>query len=248
MLKEDIYRELTEKKGEVISGQDLAYSHNVSRTAVWKAVRSLQDEGFPVESVGRKGYRIIPGTDLLTADGIRAYLDNPGAFRLCLFRRIDSTNAQAERMVADGFHGAALIAAEEQTRGRGHNRSAFESPAAAGLYMTLLLPIHVPFPEVSKISRMAGQAVFDAVSSFSDHPFHIEKISDVCDGDKKISGVLCEVIATDLESGCTDTVIAGIGIHLDTLGNTVTRDRLAASVTNRLTELLRAGSYFPATG
>jgi len=245
MLKEDIYRDLTNRNGEVISGQELADSHSVSRTAVWKAVRSLQDEGYPVTSVGRKGYRIAPGTDLLTADGIRAWLDHPDSFRLCLYRRIDSTNAQAERMIADGFRGAALIAAEGQSRGRGHNSSLFDSPAAAGLYMTLLLPLHVPFSEVSQISRMAGQAVLAAVSSFSDHPFHVEKISDIFDGDKKISGVLCEVIATDLESGCTDTVIAGIGIHLDTLQDAVTRDRLAASVTNHLMALLKDRSYSP---
>ena len=246
MLKENIYRELTEIQGKIISGQELADAHDVSRTAVWKAVRSLQEEGYPVESVGKKGYRIAPGSDVLTADGIRAYLDDPNALRLCLYRRLDSTNAQAERMIADGFHGSALIASEEQTRGRGHHQSAFDSPAAAGLYMTLLLPLRVPFSEVADLGRRAGQTVLSSIRTFSDHDFHIEKISDIYDGDQKISGVLCEIFATDLESGCTDMVIAGIGIHLDTLKNAVTRDRLAAVVTNQLLASFKARFCSPA--
>lgn len=247
MLKEDLYRELKSNEGSVMSGQQLADLYRVSRTAVWKAVRSLQEEGYPIESVGRKGYRIAKGTDLLTTDGIRAFLTQPDRIEIRVFRTIDSTNGEAERMIADGFRGPALLAAEEQTRGRGHNRSTFESPAAKGVYMTLLLPLRLPFTEVSFISRAAADAVTGTLSGIcrqnlgnaetaaqQSHEIHTEKINDIYDGDRKIGGILCEVLASDLESGCIDVAVIGIGIHLDGLPAGVTRDRITASITSRL--------------
>lgn len=239
MLKEDLYRELKNDEGETISGQVLADKYHVSRAAVWKALKNLIEEGYPIETVGRKGYRLAPGTDLLTADGIRAYLKGPDEPDIRIFRTIDSTNGEAERMLSTGTRRPTLIAAEKQTAGRGHNQSFFDSPAVTGIYMSLLLPLKIPFDHVSEISRAAGNAALRAIGTQPGREIHIEKINDIYDGKTKIGGILCEVISSDLESGCTDSAIIGIGIRMQTFTRHVTRDEMVATATDDLLSSLR---------
>ena len=47
----------------------------VSRTAVWKAIRQLEEEGYVIEAVRNKGYRLVEDADVLTAAELRSVLD-----------------------------------------------------------------------------------------------------------------------------------------------------------------------------
>ncbi|MCR4823085.1 MAG: HTH domain-containing protein, partial [Treponema sp.] len=38
------------KEQEFLSGEELAKVCSVSRTAIWKAIRSLEDEGYKIEA------------------------------------------------------------------------------------------------------------------------------------------------------------------------------------------------------
>ena len=42
-----------------LSGQQLCDHFQVSRTAVWKAINQLKEEGYEIEAVRNKGYRIV---------------------------------------------------------------------------------------------------------------------------------------------------------------------------------------------
>ena len=53
-MKAQILKMLREADG-YISGQQLCEKFGVSRTAVWKVIRQLQEEGYEVEAVRNKG-------------------------------------------------------------------------------------------------------------------------------------------------------------------------------------------------
>jgi len=89
--------------GEYRSGQDLASSLGVSRTAVWKQINKLAAEtGLEVESVKGRGYRIPGGVDLLDATQVKAGLSERSLAllgELQIIETVDSTNAEAMRQL-----------------------------------------------------------------------------------------------------------------------------------------------------
>ena len=66
-MKAQILKMFREADG-YISGQQLCEKFGVSRTAVWKVIRQLQEEGYEVEAVRNKGYRIIDSPDVMTKE------------------------------------------------------------------------------------------------------------------------------------------------------------------------------------
>ena len=66
-MKTEILKMLRET-GDYVSGQEICEKFGVSRTAVWKVIRQLQEEGYQVEAVRSKGYRILDEPDVITAE------------------------------------------------------------------------------------------------------------------------------------------------------------------------------------
>ncbi|MCC6095524.1 MAG: HTH domain-containing protein [Eubacterium sp.] len=255
MVKKEILKDFQTNIGKAISGQELADRYAVSRNAVWKAVQTLRKEGYPILSDGKKGYYLDGAADLITEDGIRAWLpkdlfDENGRCRvqIFLYHEIDSTNLEARRMLANGFSGAALLIGERQTDGRGHNGSSFYSPASTGLYMTLILPVSLTAQQLPLVSRAAAAASVEAVQELTGNSLSIRKVNDLYAGSHKIGGILCEAMSDDLESERTQTVCIGIGInpatslppertlehHPASPGTEYSRSRLAAGITAKL--------------
>ena len=70
-VKEILINRLSLSDGEYISGAELARQIGVSRNAVWKAVKSLENDGYIIESVTSKGYRIASQSNKLSVEIIR---------------------------------------------------------------------------------------------------------------------------------------------------------------------------------
>ena len=51
--------EILKAKNEYISGQMLCEELGISRTAVWKNINSLKKEGYVIDSVNNKGYKLL---------------------------------------------------------------------------------------------------------------------------------------------------------------------------------------------
>lgn len=80
-----------------LSGQQLCDHFQVSRTAVWKAINQLKEEGYEIEAVRNKGYRIVDIPDRITADAIKSCLETKWmAKNLEYYDEIDSTNNRAK--------------------------------------------------------------------------------------------------------------------------------------------------------
>ena len=56
-MKSEILR-LLKESDTYISGQQLCEQFQVSRTAIWKVIDQLKKEGYEIEAVRNKGYRL----------------------------------------------------------------------------------------------------------------------------------------------------------------------------------------------
>ncbi|MCD7762482.1 MAG: biotin--[acetyl-CoA-carboxylase] ligase [Lachnospiraceae bacterium] len=138
-MKTEILTMLTQSDGYV-SGQALCDRLGVSRTAVWKVINQLKEEGYEIESVTGKGYRITGRPDRITAEEIASRLNTDWAARsVRYFDSIDSTNNEAKRLAEQGAPHGTLVVAEEQTQGKGRRGRTWVTPAGTAIAMSLIL-------------------------------------------------------------------------------------------------------------
>ncbi len=213
-LRQSVLQALKENNGEWISGEGLSTSLNVSRTMVWKQIKQLQTEGYIVESSSRKGYRLLACPDILTAEEVC-----PGLTTEVLGRRdyfyyasVDSTNKQARILASEGYPEGTIVVADMQTEGRGRRGRNWYSPAGQGMYMSLILRPQMPLKEISRISLMIAVALAETLQEELDLPARIKWPNDILINNKKIAGILSEVI-TDMDR--IEYIVVGIGLNIN---------------------------------
>lgn len=120
---------------------------------------------------------------------------------------IDSTNTRAADIAAaNGTHGV-IVAARQQTAGRGRQGRTWVSPPDAGLYISFLLRPHVALTELPLISLATGTATASALLQACGVSAQLKWVNDiVCEG-RKLGGILAELPQRD-------ALVIGIGINL----------------------------------
>ena len=212
---------LKENPNTYISGQKLAEECFVTRAAVWKAIKTLKEEGLKIDSVTNRGYCLIQKGDRLHAgklrdelykeDAILSYYGERDRFpAIEVFDTLASTNDHAKQLADGKDH---LIAAHEQTAGRGRKGRAFYSPKDSGLYFSLLLHPKLCFEEASYLTCIAAEAVRLAITEELKLQPSIKWMNDILLKDRKVAGILTESFGSLEEEG-PETVVIGIGINL----------------------------------
>ena len=212
-LKENVLQLLEENKGSYISGEELARHFQVTRSAVWKVIKSLQEEGYQITGLRKKGYALSEDTNLLSAAAIGKYLDHDPFFKIHVFKSVDSTNEVAKREALNGAGEGSVWLAEEQTAGKGRKGKSFFSPASTGIYMSLLLRPSFPPMTASLLPSAAATAVAVSLEEILGIKAGIKWVNDIFVEGKKISGTLTES-AMSVENNGLDYVIVGIGVNL----------------------------------
>ena len=139
--KKEILKRLTETEGYV-SGQELCRMLQVSRTAVWKIIKKLKEEGYPIEAVTNKGYRLLSmeETDIFNREQIVGKLSTSWAGRPLIFKEeTGSTNDDVFALAAEGYPHGTLVVAARQTAGKGRRGRTWISPEDGNIYMSILL-------------------------------------------------------------------------------------------------------------
>jgi len=211
-MKAEILTLLRETDGYV-SGQELCNRFGVSRTAVWKAINQLKENGYEIEAVPNKGYHLAGQQDVLNKNEIQSRMNTKWAGQeLYYYDSTSSTNLDAKRLLEEGAEEGVLAVAGEQTRGRGRRGRSWQSPPDANIYMTLgLRPDFLPdlAPMITLIDAMA---VAEAVEEACGLKTQIKWPNDVVIGGKKICGILTEMSA---ETGYIHYVVIGTGINVN---------------------------------
>lgn len=215
--KYEILAVLEENRGKAVSGQQLADTLGISRTAVWKAVRALEEDGHMIKAKNNRGYCLDKESDRLSAEGIGLHLPSELRGRnIYVYDTVDSTNTQAKRLLLDGAPHGTVIAAEEQTAGRGRRGKNFYSPGRTGLYMSIILhPRANGIRDIQMITVAAAVAVCRAIEGLTPKKPQIKWVNDIYIDGRKVCGILTEAIG-DFESGQTESVVIGIGVNVST--------------------------------
>lgn len=200
--------------GRFHSGQALGAVLGISRSAVWKQLQSLEAElGLVVHSVRGRGYCLERPLSLLDMErlGVSTGL---GAWPVTLHYQLDSTNAEALRMLGVGGCGPFIVLAEQQSSGRGRRGRKWVSPFAENLYYSLAWPVAGGAPQLQGLSLVVGLAVLQALRAFGLVQAGLKWPNDVLVDGRKIAGVLLELVG-DLADLCH--VVIGIGVNVNML-------------------------------
>ncbi len=247
---------------DYISGQEICDRLGVSRTAVWKVINQLKEEGYVIEAVNNKGYRITEYPDILTQSELESAINiesanGEGTLAKKLVCRdiVDSTNNVARKLAEDMACHGTLVVAEQQTGGKGRRGRHWESPAGTGIWMTYVLRPDISPDRASMLTLVAALAVADGIkeqlhAAGCDCEFGIKWPNDIVLNGHKIVGILTEMSATP---DSVNYVVVGIGINVNTTefddsikatassilvqtGLHIQRSRIIASVSRRFEE------------
>ena len=198
---------------DFISGQEISEKLGVSRQAVWKSINALKEKGYEIQSVTNRGYRLVSSPDYLNESSLKSLLHNKIIGKnLIVLDSVNSTNDYLKKLGNEGCENGTVVAAREQTKGKGRLGRTWQSKKDDGIAFSVLLRPNVAPSEVSAITPLAGLAVCKAIREYTKLDCVIKWPNDIIIGRKKLVGILTEMSA---EFDAVEYVITGIGINVD---------------------------------
>lgn len=213
-LADEILRRLLEAGEEPVSGQRLARSLGVTRTAVWKGVEALRALGYRVQSRPARGYHLAEGPRGLRPGEVESNLRTRCFGRPTRYLTgVDSTNREAERWALQGAPEGALVVAEHQRSGRGRLGRAWHDLPGRSLLFSLVLRPPIPPAEAPTLTFAAAVALAEALSLWVPRTLlEIKWPNDVLIAGRKVAGILLEMRC---ESQRVEHVILGLGCNVE---------------------------------
>ncbi|MBP1548008.1 MAG: biotin--[acetyl-CoA-carboxylase] ligase [Oscillospiraceae bacterium] len=228
-LRDKVLEILEENRGKSVSGNKIAVSLGMTRSAVWKAVKQLREEGYTISAVTNRGYCLTSDNDILSEPSILSHLTTRELGRkMDIFKSIDSTNNFAKSLAQLGAVNGHCIIAEQQTDGKGRQGKKFHSPNNQGVYISVIIRPHLSVDYALTITSCAAVAVAEAIEKVSGLKCGIKWVNDIYANGKKLCGILTEA-AINIEQGGLDYAVIGIGINV---GNTVFPKELESIATS----------------
>ena len=201
---------------DYVSGQQICDRFGVTRTAVWKVINQLKEEGYRIESVSRRGYRLMESPeDILSGSEIASRLTTKWAGRnLHYFDMTGSTNNDAKRLAEEGDPHGTVVVADIQNTGKGRRGRAWQTLPGTALSFTLLLRPEFAPDRASMLTLVMALSVAQAVEEISDVTAAIKWPNDIVVNKKKICGMLTEMTMTP-EMDEIQYVVVGVGININ---------------------------------
>lgn len=257
-VEEKLSALLLARQGEYLSGEAVSREMGVTRSAVWKGIDHLRQEGWEIESASNRGYCLRRIPDLLTAPVVESFLPEKRPAPLYYFGELDSTITHGQRMVLEGVENGAVILADRQTGGMGRMGRSFLSPGGVGIYLSYLLAPGCGGEKLSLLTSCAGLAVCGAISACTGLEPRIKWPNDIILDHRKVCGILTRLVS-DGEDNSIAWAIIGIGINvgqesfppeladkavsLRMAGKNVLRAKVAAELIRRLDAIFAADGW-----
>lgn len=210
-MRDKIIKIILDNGNNFISGEELSKKLGISRTAIWKHINALKQEGYNIESVNKKGYRLVDSpNDLLNPQNIYHNLKSDFIGKNIIhLETVDSTNNYLKKIGNEVEEGTVVIS-EEQTSGKGRWGRTWSSKAGEGIWMSMILKPKIEPNKAPFITLIAGAAIVKALNNLKVKAT-IKWPNDVIINNKKISGILTELSA---EIERVNYVIVGMGINV----------------------------------
>ncbi len=214
-MRAEIIKLLRKHAHEFVSGEEMCRCFGISRTAIWKHIQLLRQEGFDIEAYSRKGYRLLGEPDCLFPENVAAGLvTKVFGNQIDYHDQINSTNERAKQLARQGALHGTIVIAEEQLQGKGRLGRFWYSPSGTGIWLSMILrPKILPF-EAPKLTLLAGVAAARTIQQVAHLTPEIKWPNDILLKGKKVSGILTEMSA---EMDAINFVVVGIGINVNLL-------------------------------
>ncbi|WP_242874756.1 MULTISPECIES: biotin--[acetyl-CoA-carboxylase] ligase [Clostridium] len=211
-IKDKILDILKQKSDKFVSGQMLSDELGITRTAIWKNIKSLKEKGYVISSVTNKGYRLMESPDILTYEEVKSGLKTKFIGRKIVhFDSVSSTNIEAKKLAEQGEEEGTIVIAEEQVLGKARMGKDWYSPKGEGIWMSIILRPKISPEFASEITNLSIEAVGKSLKKLESNIF-IKKPNDIFIGEKKVCGILTEM---DGELNLLNYIIIGIGINVN---------------------------------
>ena len=209
---------LLRQENDYVSGQELCEKFNVSRTAVWKIMNQLKEEGYGIEAVKNRGYRLETIPDLVTEAEIKSFLQTDFMGQSCVsLAETDSTNNYARKLAEEGAPDGTLVVTECQTAGKGRRGRGWVSESGEHIFMSILLRPDIQPANASMLTLVMGLSAAKACQEILAERGSREKIwikwpNDLVWQGKKLCGILTEMSA---EMETVRYLVVGVGINVN---------------------------------
>lgn len=206
-------KRLIESNGEAVSGQQLAEEFGISRTAIWKHIKELEEKGYAIESVKKKGYRIVSIPDTLEPLAIQTGLKTKHIGQNIEYvESCSSTQIIAHKLAQEGAPGGTVVLTETQTAGRGRMARKWDSAAGKGVWMSVILRPDVVPQKAPQFTLVTAVAVVRAIEEVTKLQPKIKWPNDILLNGKKCTGILTE-LQSDADG--IQALIIGIGLNIN---------------------------------
>lgn len=213
-MREKIKEIFLESNNQYISGEDISKRLNISRTAVWKQIEKLKEEGYQFEAVRKKGYRLLNSPDDLSPKIILNKLKtNWLGQKIIYYREIESTQKEAHELAKRHFAHGTVVIAERQTNGKGRLGRSWHSEKGKGLWFSIILRPNFGYQQAPLITLYSSIMIIRALEELYQIKLNIKWPNDIYYNGKKIAGILTELHG---EQDKIDYLIIGIGINTHT--------------------------------
>ena len=197
---------------EYLSGQDLSDVLRISRVAVWKHIKKIQELGYVVESKQKIGYKLTSNSDALLPWEITSGLKTKIiGHQVYYFDSLDSTQNQALKMADNTSNNGTVIVAAQQTGGRGRSGRKWVSPKG-GIWFSVILQPKFDISITTLFPIASALALSNAIEKTFKISPELKWPNDLTIKGKKIAGMLVDV---SLESNRIENMVLGVGINFD---------------------------------
>ena len=200
--------------GEFHSGEQLAETLGVSRSAVWKAVESLRELGVTLHAVRNRGYRLRSGSDALDSGRITSLVAptvRTQVRRVETAWTVDSTNSVLLARENPPFGTCDVLLAEYQTAGRGRRGRTWVAPPGGSICLSLCWSFRDVPQDLGALGLVIGVCALRALRELGLEDARLKWPNDIVVDGKKLGGILIELRA---ESGGPASVVIGIGLNV----------------------------------
>lgn len=213
-----VFRALSD--GRFHSGEELAGSLGVSRSAVWKAGKALRGLGATLHAVRNRGYKLVSVSEPLDADGIRERL--PRAVRervrsLEVAWSVSSSNTVLLERANPPSGACEVLLAEYQTSGRGRRGRTWIAPPGGAICLSLSWTFREVPADLGALGLVIGVCSLRALGSLGVKGARLKWPNDILVDDRKLGGILIELRAESAGPAC---VVIGVGLNVS-LGSTL---------------------------
>ena len=208
-----ILRELLAAEPGWVSGGAIASKLGVSRVSIWHQVEKLRAQGFALEAIPARGYRLSRRPLMLHSGLVEAQLKvRRKGFTLAILDEVDSTNDEAARQLAAGRSAPFAVFARRQTRGRGRFGRHWHSEANGNLYSSFAFRPRIAPERMQTFTLWMGVTICELVSKFVPVAPGIKWPNDIVFDGRKAGGMLTEA---RVDADQIRDLVFGLGLNVN---------------------------------